>query len=320
MSAAVAAPADPEQALAWEAEHRPRAALAAVLAAGLTVAGAIFSGLALRGLPGAEDRAQTVIDTLGRAASGQPQQSGRLAEQADWLGDHAVLPIAGAVLFTIGTLLIFGVLAFLFRAARARRPQVPQIALIMAAIGTVTFAVGRGVAEIARYVGAMGFRDSADRTNSAAADALGGPVAVAGQVLWQVGSLALGFAFVIIALNAMRAGLLSRFMGVLGMIVGATFVLPLDQQGVIRVFWLAALAALLAGRWPRGIPPAWTTGLAEPWPSQQQLREQREAAHSGGGDGPQAAPASRPPTPAAPRVPVATPHSSSKKRKRKRRA
>ena len=41
------------------------------------------------------------------------------------------------------------------------------------------------------------------------------------------GTIALvAFAYVIIALNAMRAGLLSRFMGVLGIIVGALIVLP----------------------------------------------------------------------------------------------
>ena len=70
-----------------------------------------------------------------------------------------------------------------------------------------------------------------------------------------LGSFALGFAFVMLAMNAMRVGLLTRFMGVLGMIVGATFVLPLDQQGIIRSFWLVALGFLIVGRWPSGVPP-----------------------------------------------------------------
>ena len=67
-------------------------------------------------------------------------------------------------------------------------------------------------------------------------------------------------------------------MGVLGMIVGATFVLPIDQQGVIRAFWLVAIGFLIAGRWPNGMPPAWQTGEAVPWPSQAELREQRARA------------------------------------------
>jgi hypothetical protein len=54
-----------------------------------------------------------------------------------------------------------------------------------------------------------------------------------------------------ISLNAMRVGLLSRFMGVMGVIVGVAVapILPIDQQGIIRVFWLAALGVLFLGRW-----------------------------------------------------------------------
>jgi hypothetical protein len=142
---------------------------------------------------------------------------------------------------------------------------------------------------------------------------------------------------VLIALNAMRVGLLTRFMGVLGIIVGVTFVLPLDQQGIIRVFWLGALGVLFLGRMPSGVPQAWTTGNAEPWPTQQQLREQRqaargEAAAEEGGEPPERRPSptertpakAPPPAPPSPRRPDAaaagTEHSSSKKRKRKRRS
>jgi len=77
-------------------------------------------------------------------------------------------------------------------------------------------------------------------------------------------------------------GLLTRFMGVLGVIVGVAVapILPIDQQGIIRVFWLAALGMLFLGRLPSGTPKAWATGQAEPWPSQQQLREQRAAARA----------------------------------------
>jgi hypothetical protein len=132
-------------------------------------------------------------------------------------------------------------------------------------------------------------------------------------------------------------------MGVLGIIVGVTFVLPLDQQGIIRVFWLGALGVLFLGRMPSGMPKAWTTGSAEPWPSQQQLREQRQAARADrGAPADDASGAARPepdrgtspsqrtpakappPAPPSPRRPdpaaAGTEHSASKKRKRKRRS
>ena len=81
-----------------------------------------------------------------------------------------------------------------------------------------------------------------------------------------------------ICLNAMRVGLLTRFMGVLGVICGALIVLPiLSPLPIVQTFWLGAMAVLLAKRWPNGVPPAWTTGEAAPWPSQAEAREARRA-------------------------------------------
>jgi hypothetical protein len=316
----------PETALAWEAEQRARAGYSALGAAVLTIIGSVVTGLGLKNLPKFDDRIVTIVDALRLTAEGRPIPPGRLAAQADYLGHHAALPIIGAVLFGLGTLLIFPPLAYLFRATRARRPMLPQIALVLGAIGVVGFGVGRTVAEISRYLGARDFVHAADHTNSAAADALGGSSFLIGQIIWQAGALGLGFAFVLLCLNAMRVGLLTRFMGILGLIVGVTFVLPLDQQGIIRVFWLAALGVLILRRWPGGVPKAWETGQAEPWPTQQQVREQREAARvaSGGEPTPRrerrpVAQPAPPPSAARPDAPEPVAHSASKKRKRKRR-
>jgi hypothetical protein len=88
--------------------------------------------------------------------------------------------------------------------------------------------------------------------------------AVAGLSL--AASIAVGLGTILVSLNAMRAGLLSRFMGVLGMILGALFVLPLIASPVIQLFWLLALGALYLGSWPGGRGPAWETGEPIPWP------------------------------------------------------
>jgi hypothetical protein len=139
----------------------------------------------------------------------------------------------------------------------------------------------------------------------------------------------------------MRVGLLTRFMGILGIIVGVTIgaglIIPIDSQGIIRSFWLGALGLLLVGRWPSGMPKAWATGAAEPWPTQQELRQQRDAARAerdkragrapsrpsapttrASAEQPQR-PSSQPPRPRRPDAAV-RPHPSSKKRKRKRRS
>jgi hypothetical protein len=181
------------------------------------------------------------------------------------------------------------------------------------------------------------------RTVDAAADVSTDSLLLVANLISTLAPLAIAAGLLLVSLNAMRVGLLTRFMGVLAIIVGVTFVLPLDQQGIIRMFWLAALGLLFLGRWPSGTPKAWATGEAEPWPTQQQLREQRDAARAG--REPPKAPAAEPerepepvparatraeqrkatpaPTAPTPRRPDAagpgTAHSASKKKKRKRR-
>jgi hypothetical protein len=116
---------------------------------------------------------------------------------------------------------------------------------------------------------------------------------------------------VLISINAMRVGLLTRFMGILGVIVGVLFVIPIGSQlPIVQCFWLISVGLLFLARWPGGVPPAWDTGRAEPWPSQQELREARQGA------GPAPAPGT---DDDAPEAPAGVPHPSSKKRKRKRR-
>lgn len=285
-------PADPEATLAWEAEHRRQGAISAWAAGALTIIGAVITGLGVSGLPNYDSRVVTIPDAMRDLASGQAIPPGRLALQVEWLGEHATVPIIGAVVYGIGSLIIFGAFAYLFKATRARNPRFSQLALIAGAAGIVMFAVGRTTAEVSRYVGAMGFDGG---TNQAASEALTGGAFFVSQLIWQLGAFAAGFAFVLLGLNAMRAGLLTRFMGVLAMIVGVTFILPIDQQGVIRAFWLGALGFLLALKWPGGAPKAWLTGEAEPWPSAAEQRAQRAAAAeaaagsgssgSGGGSG-----------------------------------
>jgi hypothetical protein len=316
-------PQSPTEALAWEASWRGRAGMATLAAAVLTIAGTTVGALSVRGAPGSAQKTITVVAALRDAAAGKAIPPGRLSADAAYLGHHTGGPIAGALLVGLGSLLIFATLAFLFRAVRARRPGMPQAFLVLAAIGAVLFGVGNAVAGVARFVGASHFPGAShDLSNSAAADALTPNGFVIGQIILQAGALAIGFAFVVICLNAMRVGLLTRFMGFLGIIVGVTFVLPLDQQGILRTFWLAAAGALILGRWPSGMPAAWSTGEAVPWPTQQELREQREAAR--GRREPAPAPAAPPPRTPAPRRPEpvsSTPSpATSKKKKRKRRS
>jgi hypothetical protein len=78
------------------------------------------------------------------------------------------------------------------------------------------------------------------------------------------GLLALAFALIYSCLNGMRAGLLTRFWGALGIAIGAASIFGLFQLGII---WFLYFGLLVAGWLPGGRPPAWEAGEAVPWPS-----------------------------------------------------
>jgi hypothetical protein len=132
-------------------------------------------------------------------------------------------------------------------------------------------------------------------------------------VLLTPAALALTVAIVLIALNGMHTGLLTRFMGALGIVVGVFQIIQVGASlPLVQTFWLGALALLFAGRRPGGDPPAWRTGRAEPWPTAQQAAEARKAQQEG------EEPAGPDPQPEPEAVPAGA-HPAASKRKRKRR-
>ena len=290
-----------EETLGWEAEQRPRAAAAAILGGLLILIANILLAVVYRDYPSID-----VLEALREAASGQQTLK---AEQVLFIDDHLPALLSSGLLSALGLVGMGLALAFLYRATAARRPETPAPLRYAVLAGPVTAAVGSAMFSIARAISASDFagKPRAEQTSDAAQDALAPAAAQAGQVLLLVGTFAFALAIVFVSLNAMRAGLLTRFLGVLGVIVGVIWVLPLDPLGLVRSLWLIFIGLLIANRVPGGAPPAWSTGRAEPWPTQQQIREQREAARAG--EAPAAEPAA-----------AATPASGQPaRRKRKRR-
>jgi hypothetical protein len=108
-------------------------------------------------------------------------------------------------------------------------------------------------------------------------------------------------------------------MGVLGIITGTLQILPFGGPlPVVQSFWLLMLALLFSGRGAGGMPPAWRTGQAEPWPSGAEVREQRRRAAAERRGEPYEPP--EPPEPEPEPVSAGpSPSASARKRKRKRR-
>lgn len=268
-----------EETLAWEAEQRPRAASAAIAGGVLTLAGNIMLLLLTRGGPTEEDGFISLTGALGaRLAGEEPADESLIVRQVDYFGDNALLLSVSTVITTLAAICLGLVLLYLYRATRARNEQVGRLPLYAALAGLVLFPVGHLLREIGQWVGAAGFEDEAVRTAETARDIFRSGIVTGAGLIEVLGSFAIALALLLVCLNAMRVGLLTRFTGVLGLIVGGLTVFQLDQPQIVRAFWLVAVGLLIAGRTPSGIPPAWQTGRAEPWPSQQQLREQRRAA------------------------------------------
>ncbi len=228
------------------------------------------------------------------------------------------LDLIGSVINGIGLLAVAATLGYLYGCTRARNGDVHSFVKILAVTGA-TIAAITGVAYAALIASkANDFIHHGNQTYEQAHHLTGSGVLAVLPLLGQFASLLLAIGFVMIALNAMRVGLLTRFMGYLGIFTGVLVLFPIGSPvPVVQGFWLLAVAYLLSGRWPTGVPPAWRSGRAEPWPSSAELREQRMRA---AGRAPaRGKPAPEPAPEAVAAAAPARTRASTPKRKRKRR-
>jgi len=322
-------PETPEETLAEEARYRTKAGVAAIAAGLLTLLGSLLAIAGNNGFP-----TLYLLDTMRSELGLLPGSGpGPIAKVALFLDDN-IVTILGARLVTALALALIGVtIVFLYRSAKARNPLLNKIALVATIAGATLSVIAGVVAAVGLASDVSAFAGAAQQTEKAARDALANSFTTGAVQLSGLGAAILGLGIALTALNAMRVGLLTRFMGVLGVIVGILSFLPQleGQMPFVKIFWLCGLGVLFLGRWPGGSPPAWQTGEARPWPTQQEIREARDAARGESrakpdDDEPEERTERRPrrgraepPETPAPELPPAKPHSSSKKKKRKRR-
>ncbi len=226
------------------------------------------------------------------------------------------LDVIGAIFNGIGLIAVAITLSWLYGALRARNPAAGSYQRWLAVAGGVIAAIVAIGYAIDIAIKASDFVNNGDQTYQQAKHLTRGILLGVVPVIGQAATLLLAVGFVMIALGAMRVGLLTKFMGYLGMFVGILVLIPIGSPvPIVQAFWLLALAYLLSGRWPSGFPPAWQTGRAEPWPSSSTRREQATNSNRGGGR------SKRGPAPAPQAVGAAAPAGASgaPKRKRKRR-
>jgi hypothetical protein len=296
-----------EETIAWETDQRRWAVPAAAIAGILPLIAAVLISIGFKNAP--NNRIGLLL----------------------YFNDHATALFTGSALLAIGALGLGTALYFLYRAVKAREPdegrRLPRITPYALGIGAVLYALtGTLVSATSPPLGIAAQAITSDRagifathdgqTWQQASDlfkisALN--FVTFGQILC---SLLLVASVVLISLGAIRTGLLTKFMGYVGVFVGALLLIPIfSTVPIVQSFWLVALAVLFSGRWPSGVPEAWETGEAKPWPSLQQMREQAAPARPRrrGRPEPEPEPAPVAPAPQAPSDPGAA------RRKRKRR-
>lgn len=263
--------------LSAEARERPRAAIFAGLAAGLTLIAAVVGIVALAGEPN------------------------NLPGSLIFRNTREVGLSISALASLLGSLAIAFVLDFLFRVTRSRNSAVPSWLRLLPWIGGVGLAVIGVVIQVVLGIKLAHFATHGTQTYDEARHILTASDYNVVRYLGIVPQLALALAIVMISLNAMRVGLVTRFLGYLGIISAVLFVIPLVPIPIVQIYWLGALGWLFLGRTRAGDPAAWQSGEAVPWPSSQEMREARvraaEERRGGAGRGataPAGEPAARP--------------------------
>lgn len=242
---------DAQEQLGWEARAGRLAAGAALVAAALIVASLAYRIAAL------------------------PRGAGTAKEfLPDVYANKGAFVFVG-VISGLAMLAFIPPLLYLYDVTRHRRPEIPGVARVLIFLGPILFAICSVWLQARQIRAADQFAAGSVKTNKQAEDLLrdasSAPLGVS-----LGASIAVGLATILVSLHAMRAGLLSRFMGVLGIILGALFVLPLLASPIIQLFWLLALGAVFIDRWPGGRGPAWETGEAIPWPTSRERHARDE--------------------------------------------
>jgi len=308
----MASPAEIRARVASESERRSRLAVPAFGGGFLYLLSAIIVTATLSSAP-----TVGLLQGLSPALLGEanPRVTPRAAE-VKYISHHAFVLLAGSVLAAIAIAVVALVLAFLFSAVRFRREETWPAGGPLALLGGAGLALLNLVHEVVRAVKTHSFATGHDLSSHAADRALllAGPASIVITTLAFLFALMLAIGMIAVMVGAMRTGLITRWLRILGIFAGVLF-LPFFQSATLQLitaFWLVATGILFGGRWPGGEPQAWAAGEARPWPSQAELRAAKQAGRAEpalSGAGADLAPPPAPPEPTA---------AGSRKRRRKR--
>jgi hypothetical protein len=258
-----------KQRVAFETDRRARLSVPVAAGGVLFLLSAIILNAALKELP-----TVGLVQGLEPALRGEgtPAVSPRTAE-VKYIDHHAFGLIAGNLLTAVAILALTLVLLFLQDCTRFRRPQTWPLGRPLVLVGGIGYAVLNLIHEVILAIEAHKFVGGNDFSGKAVERALltSGSLGILLTLLGLLAALGLTVGMIATMVGTQRAGLLPRWLSVIGMLAALLF-LPLFGSSFVTAFipafWLVATAFLLWERLPSGDPPAWAAGAAIPWPTQ----------------------------------------------------
>jgi hypothetical protein len=185
-------------------------------------------------------------------------------EQFELVRDDMLLR---ALLIAAGVLLFMAPLVYLFRAAAARNEGMKRNLIGLAIAGPIFLAASQIMLFLGFDSVAGPFNENlggGTDANEAAKDALSDEPLLSLSLGTQLaGLVSTGIAMLYGALSAMRVGLLTRFLGTMGMALAVAYLFLAEVSYAV---WALTISPLIAGWWFAERPPAWAAGKAVPWP------------------------------------------------------
>jgi hypothetical protein len=212
-----------------------------------------------------------VIEGLGPAFNGvaNPAVSPR-ASEVKFISHHAFTLITGSTLAAIAVGGLTLILLLLVDATRFRRPTTWVAARPLVLIGGLSVAIVSVAHQVISAIETHKFAVGHDFSNHAVSQALTeSTLNVVVEYIDLLAGLALAAGVIATVINALRVGLIPRWMMILGIFSGLLIFLPLGgaELQVVPALWMVMMGILYAGRWPNEEPPAWAAGEARPWTS-----------------------------------------------------
>jgi len=226
------------------------------------------------------------IASVALDQSGAVPLAGVETERYRAIDEAATDLLLSVVLRSVAFALLLFPLLYLFRAAQARNPRVsgPMVGFVF--IGPILLALQGIFAWIAQTSVASDFvaqsgagGDIYTLLDDLAEDSVAFEIA---QGLLFPALLGLIVVMVYVPLQALRAGLLTRFFATLGMALGASalFIVPAISLLALTL-WFGWLALIILDKLRKGRPPAWDAGVAMPWPKPGEQAQPVPAAAGG---------------------------------------